>query len=74
MTLKLDKETLEKLRNGLKKGDMTRIAKSIGVDPNYVSMVLRGVSNNEQVVDMAIKIARERKENLEARVKIINEL
>jgi len=72
--MSLDKETLQTLRGKLKKGDQTRIAKKLKFSPDYVNMVLNSKRHNDDVIDMAIEIAKKRAESKKSRTRQINNL
>lgn len=46
-------------------GDVTRIAEETGFTPPYVSMTLRGLRNNESIVNRAYRLVKDRQTNLQ---------
>jgi DNA-binding MarR family transcriptional regulator len=48
---------LKKLRHSLKHGDIKRIASETNFTPNYVSMVLRGLEENNIIIQKAIELS-----------------
>ena len=58
-------EHLEKLRFSLKRGDYIRIGEHTGFSTSYISMVLRGLRENQIIIDSAVQIANERQAKIE---------
>lgn len=52
-------EAQKKISGKLRYGDHTRIAKHLGLSPNYVSMVIRGLYMNEKIWEVAALLAEE---------------
>ena len=48
-----------------RRGDVTRIAEETGFTKAMVSMTLRGLRNNEEIVNKAYRLVRNRQENLQ---------
>jgi hypothetical protein len=46
-------------------GDVTRIAEVTGYTPAMVSMTLRGLRNNDTIVNKAYRLVKDRRTNLE---------
>lgn len=46
-------------------GDVTRIAQETGFTPAMVSMTLRGLRNNESIVNKAYRLVKDRQTNLQ---------
>ena len=46
-------------------GDITRIAEETGFTQPYVSMTLRGLRNNESIVNRAYRLVKDRQTNLQ---------
>jgi len=70
----MDKEQLKKLRESLPKKYAKTIAAECGVSADYVRKTLSGFRINNDVIDVAIKLATEHKNKLDERSKAIEEL
>lgn len=46
-------------------GDVSRIAEETGYTPAMVSMTLRGLRNNDTIVNKAYRLVKDRRTNLE---------
>ena len=46
-------------------GDVSRIAEETGFTQPYVSMTLRGLRNNESIVNKAYRLVKDRQTNLQ---------
>lgn len=67
----LSTKSLRRLAQALPKGAQGQIAEELSIDRAIVSKVLSGKVENQLVIDLAIKIIEERKEEaelLEARI------
>lgn len=48
-----------------RRGDCARIAEETGFSPSMVSMTLRGLRNNEAIVNKAYRLVKNRQTNLQ---------
>lgn len=48
-----------------RRGDVTRIAQETGFTEAMVSMTLRGLRNNEEIVNKAYRLVKDRQTNLQ---------
>ena len=74
--LDMDRKTLKKLRLALPKGWAQIITERLNDEfsPVTVQKVIYGQRNNEKILDLAIELAREKKEAEERRNRIVEEI
>jgi predicted transcriptional regulator len=63
-----------KIRNFLKRGDITLIAKMVGVTQSMVSQFFAGAKDSDKIFEAAIALAEQRKQEQQEKVNRIKAL
>lgn len=65
---------LKEVKRWLKRGDMQKMASSLGFTPQYVSLVLGGKHPNHEIIEMAIDKAIERKAAITSKMERLRQI
>ena len=64
----------EKIRNFLKRGDITLIAKRVGVTQSMVSQFFAGAKDSDKIFEAAIALAEQRKQEQQEKLNRVKAL